>query len=393
MKKSVAIIGAGASGLVCAVTLARRGFDVTLFDKNRKIGKKLLATGNGRCNISNEDLSLKNFYGDEKLIKNLLNSFDMKKFCQSIGLELTTNQEGKIFPMSMQASSVVNLLLSEAERLKIKIVTDKKIKSLEKIGSNFIIDKERFDFLVLSCGSKAYPSLGGDESCLALAKNFNHSVTPVYDSLTQLVTKENLKELDGVRVEAVVRLFVNGDEIDSKRGDLLFRDYGVSGLSVLDLSKEASKALHVKGFEVSLIVELLPELSAQKLKSKMFKNLEVSYDKEMSLWLSGFLDKKLSKFFSFKRYAKDLNKKDISKLVYNLKNLKLQIIDTKGFQRAEVMAGGVDTKEIDVKTLESKKCKNLYLCGEVLDIDGKRGGYNLHLAFSSGALVGEGIGI
>ncbi len=391
MKKSVAIIGAGASGLVCAVTLARRGFEVTVFEKNRKIGKKLLATGNGRCNISNKDLSLKNFYGDEKLIKNLLNSFDMKKFSQSIGLELVSNEDGKIFPMSMQASSVVNLLLSETKRLKIKIVPDKKINSIKKTDLGFVIDKERFDFLVLSCGGKAYPSLGGDDSCLGLAKNFNHSITPVYDSLTQLVTKENLKELDGVRVEALLELFVNGSEIKRVRGDLLFRDYGVSGLGVLDLSRDASEALHVKDSEVYLKVELLPEISAQKLKSKMLKNLEVSYDKEMSLWLNGFLDKKLSKFFSFKRYAKDLNKKDISKLVYDLKNLKLRIIDTRGFQRAEVMAGGVDTKEVDAKTLESKKCKNLYLCGEVLDMDGKRGGYNLHLAFASGYKVGTAL--
>lgn len=386
-KTKIAIIGAGASGLFSSILLSSKNFEVTIFEKNNKVGKKLLATGNGRCNITNQNISLSNFYSNSNisLIKNHLEDFTYsycKEFFNKLGIEFKLGQNGRVYPLSLTSSTVVDVLEYEAVKAGTKIELNSEIVDVRYEKNHFILNNtKKFDKLIIASGSIAMPKLGSSESGYHFAKKFKHKIIEPVPSLVQLVSdNKNLDIASGVKIEA---------KIDNKRGDFLFTKYGVSGSLILDISRKVSKKLQ-SSKSTKIIVDTMPDFSNEKLTELLTKRIDLLKDKELNLWLDGIMNKKLAKFIilnsnipSHIKYAKFLSHKEISKIVKTIKSLEFNIVDTKGFDTCEVCAGGIQLSEINLDTMESKYQKNLFFIGEVLDVDGDCGGYNLHWAWSS----------
>ena len=395
------IIGAGAAGLVAAICNARAGRQVVLLEQNNKIGKKILVSGNGKCNIDNKYIALHRFHSQNPdFVEAVLKNYDLavvEKFFTSIGLALIEGKEGKMFPMSLQASSVVELLEYEAKRVGVEIVCDCTVRAIEKKEDTFNVETSQgtknCEKLVIASGSPAAPQLGGSNAGYAFATKMGHSLTPRHPSLVQLCSEETwVKGCAGVKVAGLAKLYANGEYITEKKGDILFTNYGISGLAILDLSREVSTRL--ANFDYcELSLDLMPELSKEKLTNLLLDRVQENSEKPLALWLQGVLNKKLIPIILEQSKCKvrtedALNRKEINKLVHAIKNLKLSISDTKGFKGAEVATGGIDTTEVTAQTMESKLVNNLFFAGEILDVDGDRGGFNLHFAWVSGMRVG-----
>ncbi|WP_245600611.1 NAD(P)/FAD-dependent oxidoreductase [Sulfurospirillum arcachonense] len=397
----IAVIGAGASGLVGAIAAARKGAKVCIYEKNSKIGRKILATGNGRCNITNQNIELSNFHGQQPFFVNSsikrFNTFTCKDFFTELGIEMVEGQKGRLYPKSLQSSSVVELLVYECKRLGVTFYLDSEVTNITKKGEGFCLHVNEKSLhvnkVLVATGGLAMPSLGSCDSGYTFAKNFGHDIVPTHASLVQLVCKEDLKAIGGVKVEGMIEVLENGQSISSASGDILFTNYGISGSAVLDISRVAGHALlHNRALHVK--IDLLPEYSKEQLKNLLKKRQKNSHGKSVALWLDGFINSKLASFIAKelpKKSADELNIKDITKLVYALKNFQLKVTDTKGYKTAEVTAGGVSVDQINAQTLESKLQRGLYFSGEVLDIDADCGGYNLHWAWASGYCAGNEI--
>ena len=400
----IIVVGGGAAGLVASITAASARYKVTLLEQNSKIGKKILVSGNGKCNIDNRYISSNRFHGQNPdFIEAVLKEHDfpvVQQFFTSIGLELIEGKEGKMFPMSLQASSVVEILEYEAKKAGVEIICECAVTSVSKEADKFIIESTQgtkiSKKLLLASGSPAAPQLGGSDSGYAFAKMMGHSLIPSHPSLVQLCSDESwVKTCAGVKVAGNVKLYANGQYITEKKGDLLFTNYGISGLAVLDISREASTRLaHYEYCELTM--DLMPQLNKEKLTNLLLGRIESESAKPLSLWLQGILNKKLIPVILEQSKCNaavesDLNRKEVGKLVYAIKNLKLSINDTKGFKGAEVATGGIDTTEVNPQTMESKLVPNLYFAGEILDVDGDRGGFNFHFAWVSGLKAGKNI--
>ena len=401
---AIIIIGAGASGLITAIELGRKGFPVKLFERNSKIGKKILASGNGKCNISNRYIEPGRFHSQNPdFAAAVLEGYPyetVERFFASIGLPLIEEKEGKIFPMSLQASSVLKLLEYEAERLGVEILCDCAVRSIAKKKDLFVLETsggtEYGSSVVLAAGSPAAPQLGGNESGIGLAESLGHSLIPSYPSLVQLSSDEKwVRQASGVKVSGRVRLYSNGSYIAERNGDLLFTGYGISGLAILDISREAS--LHLAAYAwCELRIDLLPAMGREKLIRFLLKRIGRESQKPLALWLTGVINDKLIPVVLEQSgcrasYEGELDRKEIGRLAYALKNLKLGISGTRGFKGAEVATGGVDTREINPETMESRKINGFYLVGEVVDVDGERGGFNFHFAWVSGMRAAKAI--
>ena len=403
----IVIIGAGASGLVTAIASARRGKKVLILEKNNKVGKKLLATGNGKCNIANQRPTLERFYSQNpKFIANAFEGYSfqtIKEFFKSIGLELIEAKEGKVFPMSLQASSVVELLLCECEQLGVEIICDAEVTKTFFKDHKFIVNynNKRVESkrLVLATGHCSAPQLGGVMDGIGFARSFGHSIVKDFPTLVQLTApyKENyLKQISGVKVQSRVTLELEGKKI-VKQGDVLFTNYGLSGLAILDISRFVMQELLSKK-NIMLTIDLIPKMSHEQLLALMKKSLVKKSQKPLDTWLQGFINKKLIKPILEPLKLEDntvgsifSNIKLLEQIVQKIKFFEFKIDGSKGYKGAEVATGGVNTKEVDAKTMESKKQKGLYVVGEVLDVDGDRGGFNLHLAWVCGIRAGETI--
>ncbi len=389
--KKIAIVGCGACGLVSAIVAAKEGAKVTIFEKSYKCGRKILASGNGRCNITNEDISLEFYHGRYPHFAKEALRFDAKRFFNKMGLELKRKKGTRLYPLSDQASIVLDFLLYEVRKSGIEIVENCEInKIIPKNGSFVLNDEYHIDSVILACGSNAMPHLGGGDSGYDLALSLGHQIERPFASLVQLISSDDLfTKASGVKVEAAIELFIDNSLKLSKVGDLLFTNYGLSGSAILDLSRSASFALSRKR-RVHVVIDFLPQIEKEALKHLLFDRAKI--DLPIDLWLGGLINKKLINPILKKadlRRTKPVNKKEINRLLHTLKSLKIDIEDTKGYKKAEVMAGGVSTKDIDPKTMESKLHKGLFFCGELLDIDGDCGGYNLNWAWSSGYLAGK----
>ena len=391
------VVGAGAAGLIASINSARTGNKVTLLEQNNKIGKKILVSGNGKCNIDNKYISTNRFHSQNPdFIEEVLENHDftvVEEFFTSIGLELIEGKEGKMFPMSLQASSVVELLEYEAKRVGVQIICNCVVTAIDKKSETFTLETTQGNKickkLLLASGSPAAPQLGGSNSGYAFATKMGHTLIPRHPSLVQLCSEETwVKDCAGVKVAGLAKLYANGEYITEKKGDLLFTNYGISGLAILDLSREVSTRL--ANFDYcELSLDLMPGLSKEKLINLLLKRVQEGSQKPLTLWLQGVINKKLISIIVEQSKCKareegELNRKEINKLVHAIKNLKLSINDTKGFKGAEVATGGIDTREINPQTMQSKLVKNLFFAGEILDVDGDRGGFNFHFAWVSG---------
>lgn len=396
------VVGAGAAGLAASIAASRAGKKVLLLEQNSKIGKKILVSGNGKCNIDNKYIAANRFHGQNtQFIETVLEGYDfpvVETFFTSIGLELMEGKEGKMFPMSLQASSVVELLEYEAKRTGVQIVCDCTVTSIDKEGDTFSLEtslgSKKCEKLLLASGSAAAPQLGGSNSGYAFATRMGHSLVPRHPSLVQLCSDETwVKTCAGVKAAGLAKLYANGEFITEKKGDILFTNYGISGLAILDLSREVSTRLADYDF-CELNLDLIPEFSKEKLTNLLLNRLDATSEKSIEIWLHGILNKKLIPVILTQAKCKaatekELNRKEIGKLVYTIKNLKLSINDTKGFKGAEVATGGVNTAEVDPRTMGSKLVPGLYFAGEILDVDGDRGGFNFHFAWVTGIKAGS----
>ncbi len=399
-----AIIGGGASGLACAVELAVRDrkADITVFEHNDRVGKKILATGNGRCNLTNISANEDN-YRNAFFAGYALNEFTPEsniEFFNSIGLYTRTDSCGRVYPMSNQASGVLDCLRFAAENLGVDIVTDFHVGTIKKKNGKFFINgKGSYDFVVITTGGKAAPSQGSDGSGYELLRSFGHRITTLSPSLVQLETKDRdfVRPLKGVRCEVDMSLSLDGKPTCRKRGELLFADYGLSGIVSMEISAFASPYLSSGGKGAEVTVDFVPTYGEQTLGAYLKKQTESFPKKALADILSGFLPKKIG-LAVMKRLgisgavtANSVSNKTISKVVFELKNTKFALSGTRDFSFAQVTSGGAETSEFDPKTMQSKLTENLFCAGEILDVDGDCGGYNLNWAWSSGRIAAKSI--
>ncbi len=404
----IAIIGGGAAGIMAAITAKRlnKNIQIDLFDANKSIGKKILASGNGRCNISNTNITSKNYIGENPdFMTFALKEFDFKafeKFCKSVGLLLDVKESGKVYPLSNEAKSVTNLLQLCLEDLDVNIFNEHFIKDIERLDDKFVIKTDELEFkeydkVLISNGLGAAPQLNANESGLDFASKFGHSYNPTYPSLVGLQTDAIYNsKLQGVKKECNVSLFVNGNLEQEIFGDVLFTSYGVSGFAILDISQLA--ALNLSSYQdVKIAINFFPKINRNDLADQIQSLFKTAPNQKAVDILTGMVSNKIAPVLldickiNLNTKASEINAKQIKAIAYQLNQWKLKVIDTQGFGHAEASGGGIRTAEVDNKTYESKLCKGLYFAGEVLDIVGNRGGFNLHFAWASGYLVGKSI--
>lgn len=392
--KRVAIVGGGASGLLCAIICARASLDVSLFEQNSQCAKKILVSGNGRCNITNTNLTSEKFFSSNpNFAMTLIKRFgfrEFEKFCESIGLVLDIKEDGRVYPQSNEAKSVASLLLHTAESLGVQIYTDQKKEEIKSL-------LEEYDAVVIATGSEAASHLGGNASGYDFAKAFGHSIIEPYPSLVQLhLTSPLATKMSGAKIEGEVTLFVDKHKELSSLGDILFTNYGISGFAILDISQRASLSLQYAQ-SVWLSLNLLPHSDPQKLASHISSLCKNAPALSVLDMLIGLIPFKIAKhFLEYIELGADLrlealHTKQIKKIAATLLAWRFEVSDTHGFRHAEVSGGGVDTTEIDPHSCESLKQRNLYFCGEVLDVVGARGGYNFAFAWASGHQVAQSI--
>ena len=390
------IVGAGASGLISAILLSRKGHSVTILERQKKAGKKILASGNGKCNIGNRSPTMAHYHSDNPpFVKALLDRYDTAdviKLFGSLGIHITEGKDGKLFPMSLQASSVVEILLYEIEILGVEIVYDCELLAISQEDELFTLDTTQGQMisshLLIASGSEASPQLGGNRSGIDIASTIGHNTIPSMPSLVQLTTDEKwVSRVSGVKIESLVKLYANGEYITQREGDILFTDYGISGLAILDISRSVGEHLATYSY-CELSIDIAPHITKEQLTQIFLSYADPKSEKPIDIWLMGFVNKKLISIIKEQskcraKLLSQLNRKEINKLIYTIKNLKLSISNTRGFKGAEVATGGVDTRDVDPQTMQSKIVKNLYFTGEILDIDGDRGGFNFHFAWTS----------
>ena len=386
----IGIIGGGYSGVISAI-YASKNNEVTILERNSDLLKKLLLTGNGRCNYFNSVMSLDKFHSyNNELIEDIItmdNIEELDNFFINLGL-FPKVKNGYYYPYSNQATSVKDLLVSKLNELKVNIKTDYLVKIVEKKDNKFIVNDElEFDKIIISTGGKAYPKTGSDGIGYDLLKSFGHKITKLSPSLVQ-ITSDNkyLKELSGIRSEALLSLFDKDKKIKEELGELQFTDYGISGICTFNISSYLREGIDNK----YILVNFMP------LDIKSF-TLFMESNNTIFERLEGILNYKLIKvLLKLSNISNDdhwntISNKQKEDLINNLFNYKVNITGTKSFDNSQVTAGGLVLSEINPKTMESKLVDNLYVTGEVLDLDGDCGGYNLTIAFITGYIAGSNI--
>jgi flavoprotein family protein len=401
MKTEIAVIGGGASGLMAAITAKKSGKEVIILERKDRILKKVLITGNGRCNITNVNASISNYFGKNiSSVENILNRFtpqDTMDFFNELGIVCNEENRGKVYPLSGQASSVVDALRFEAEKLGIKIETEFYVRKIEKDGFKFRIyseDRKKIEAgrVIIAAGGQSYPELGSNGSGFELAKELGHSVTKLSPSIVQLKTeKYQVKGLQGIKTDVAVTAYGDNKKICTYDGELLFTDYGISGNVVFNISFVMPLYKDVE-FEI----DFMEKFDYNELYEMLKERKRILSHLTMENYFNGMINKKLGQFLSkvsgiekLSKPVKDLNDSDIRKLCTVLKKYRVKILETTGFKNAQVTAGGVSLDEVNTETLESKIVKGLYFSGEVLDVYGECGGFNLQWAWASGHIAGE----
>lgn len=405
VQKDVIVVGGGASGLVSAIVAARQGRSVTVLEHKDRIGKKILATGNGKCNYTNRFQSQECYRGeDPSFVKPIFEQFGVEEtivFFKELGI-YPKEKSGYLYPNSEQASSILDVLRLELDHLKVEIICDEHVSKVEaqKLNSKGLVVYTHNNIyyankIILATGGTASSELGSDGSGFIIAKKLGHSIIPPVPALVQLRAKEKcFKSLGGIRTQAKILLYIDGNCVDTVQGELQLTNYGVSGIPVFQLSRYAAKGLAANK-KVMLNIDFLPDMSDKELKSLIEQRIKTCGYKTVEELMIGLLNKKLS-YVLIKEAGVDSNKlstqlhnKDIDRLVGIIKSFTATIQETNPFSNAQVSAGGVLTEEIHDKTLESKLIKGVYFTGELLDIDGTCGGYNLQWAWSTGYIAGQ----
>lgn len=401
MQVKIAIIGGGAAGMMAAIAAAKKGADVTIIEATGRIGNKILLTGNGKCNFSNLLLDESCYYcEDEAFLMGIFERFSpqsVKSFFEDAGM-LTKDKEGYLYPLGEQASIVLDILRMELKRLDVSILTEKKVTKVIKEKDTFLVYTENneeycFDKVIITTGGRSYPKTGSDGNGYKLAKKMGHRIVPTVPALVQLVGNDDFyKMIAGVRTEGSVSLYIDEVPVRTECGEIQFTDYGISGIPVFQLSRLASYGLF-ENKKVKIIADVLSEIGPDKIKDMVHTRLMLHKDNTLEEFMCGLTNKKLA-LLAIKQAGykpqDNVNGKtsnELFEMVRNLKKIVFHITDTKGYATAQVTAGGVAVCELD-DNLQSKIVKGLYFAGEMVDVDGICGGYNLQWAFAGGYLAG-----
>ncbi len=388
----ILIVGAGASGLAAAIQAKRTNSNksVAVLEQLPRVGKKILATGNGRCNLGNLNAD-SHAYTNSAFASGALQKYNAKSlidFFESMGLFTRADSEGRLYPLSNTAASVLDALRFECERLGVKFFCECKADEIKKENGIFKINSQyAAKNVIVACGGKSSPSQGSDGSGYPLLKAFGHSITALSPALVQLVTDTaKIKALKGVRASARLSLSTGGEA----KGEILFTDYGVSGIAAMDLSR------FVRPNEKAFItIDLLPDFDVKRAKSAVLATAARNPELGCEYLLGGLVPKALgtavikAALGFLPKTAKEITEESAKKIALELKNFTLTLKGTKSFNDAQITKGGADVRQFDGSTMMSKRIDGLFACGEILDVDGACGGFNLAWAFSSGRLAGE----
>ncbi len=404
-RKKVVVVGGGASGIMAAITARREGASVTILEKNPRIGKKILVTGNGRCNFTNINADLKCYYGNNpKFAESALSQFPVSrtiKFFEELGIAHKVENSGKVFPMSDQASSFLDVFLYELDELGIEVVCDANVRKIVPGKDNFRLQLDNGETytahrVILAAGGKAMPSSGSDGNGFELAKSLGHRITDVFPALVQIMLDGDFyKRIDGVKFVGTAEIIHNNKSIIKDCGDILFTNYGVSGPPILQISRKAGEFL-LKGQEAFVKISIIDTMTKDEVLELIDKRFRTAPEKSVEFSLVGLINKRLIPVIlteagirDLKLPVRDLSLKEKESIAEVLTDWRIKIRGTKGWTSAQVTAGGVDTRDINPSTMESKIVKGLYFSGEIMDIDGQCGGFNLQWAWSSGFVAGK----
>ena len=395
---NVCVIGGGAAGMLAALTAAENGHRVLLLERQSRVGRKLLATGNGRCNLSNHHVSPAHYHGGAGFCDFALSQFDVGETLQyfaSLGLLTVSEASGRIYPMSNMAGSVLDVLRYALERPEIDLQTGQTVTAVRKMPEGFSVKTETDTFsarcLILAAGGAAGSKVGGGMDGYRLAKSLGHHRTALYPSLVQLKTDPTYpRALKGVKAQCGISICRGSQVLARNSGEVLFTEYGVSGPAIFDLSRSVSAG----GSDLTCLLNFFPDWEEAEVLHWLSQRQAAMAAHEASTLLTGSCHTRLGQMicksagFTNQRAA-GLTRDDLRRIARQATHFALPITGTCGFDQAQVTAGGLDTTEFDPRTLQSRLVPGLYACGELLDIDGDCGGYNLQWAWSSGRLAGK----
>ncbi|MGN1419048.1 MAG: NAD(P)/FAD-dependent oxidoreductase [Acutalibacteraceae bacterium] len=399
-----AIIGGGASGLACAVSIMKRAkenglnCDVTVFEKNSRVGKKLLSTGNGKCNLTNINACADDYFDAKEFVMPAFEKFPPESnidFFASLGIFTRTDSQGRVYPLSNQASGVLDALRFACERLGVKISCDCDIKSIKRTQNGFIVHEEKFDNIVIAAGS---PSAVKTYNSYNLLSSLGHKIIGVSPSLVKLSTPQpETKQLKGIRAVCRLNLFIDGEFVHSEYGELLFSDFILSGIAAMQLSSYVSRHFQKSKSNPVVCVDFVPDYDFSTLLNLLFEVCNNCKPTSTENFLSGFMPKRIGIVILKKSHIdpslpmNEISSKQLKTAASLCKKYPFEINATKSFADSQVTVGGADRKMFDSKTMMSRMVPDLYCCGEILDVDGPCGGYNLQWAWSSARLCAESI--
>lgn len=401
-KRQVIVVGGGASGMVAAIAAAREGALVTIIEHKEQLGKKILSTGNGKCNLTNTVMRTDCFRGENiSIVEHVLRQFGYQEtldFFETLGL-FFKNRQGYIYPVSEQASAVVDLLVMELKKWVVQIVLEEHVSRIVKNENGFSVTTNKetryADAVILAAGGKAASVLGSDGSGYALAKQLGHTISTVVPALVQLRGKGTyFKQVAGVRTHAKVSVCVDGTCLSWDTGELQLTNYGISGIPVFQISRFAAKAL-AEQKKVSVEIDFFPQMEDFVFREFIEERQTKYPERTAEDFFVGIFNRKLIAFFLKQAYiplhikASEIRKDKWEKLFALCKHFQVEIEETNSFDQAQICAGGIRTDEICSTSMESKLEKGFYITGEVMDIDGICGGYNLQWAWSTGYLAGK----
>lgn len=400
--RHVAVIGGGAAGMMAAITAAREGVKVTILEHKDRIGKKILSTGNGRCNFTNTYQTPACYRSDNRdFAWNIIQKFNVEKtisFFKELGI-YPKDRNGYLYPYSDQAAAILEVLQIEIAKLNICVMTEINVLDIQPVkrGIRVTTDKKTItvDSVILACGSKAAPVTGSDGSGYQLAKLLGHRIVPVLPALVQLRCAEKFyKSISGVRVQGTVEIYADDISLASDTGEIQLTNYGISGIPVFQVSRYVAKAIYQKQ-SVTAVLNFMPDMNKDEFLSFLQERITLCPHKTLDEFFIGIFPKKLCELWiRLSRLPKEMRVSDLSgeqleKLVLLIQHLRTHITETNAFEQAQICCGGVDTTEINPDTLESNYVQGIYFAGELLDVDGICGGYNLQWAWSSGFVAGR----
>lgn len=406
MKEKICVIGAGPSGIIAAGIAGSRGKDVTVLEKNEKIGKKLFITGKGRCNITNNS-PIEDFFDNVMNNKDFLYSsfysftnIDIINLLERYGLKAKVERGNRVFPLSDKSSDVIKALNRFLNDNDVNIILNTKVNSVNIVNDKFIINSDRqemfFDKLIIATGGKSYPSTGSTGDGYKFAEALGHSVTRIRPSLVPIEVQEDwLKELQGLSLKNVkLSAYVKDKNIYEEFGEMIFTHYGISGPVVLSMSNYLHKYLDKK---IKLSIDLKPSLDKNKLDNRVLRDFAENNNKYIKNALDDLLPQKLIPIVIFladinpEKSVNQITKDERERLINYIKDLSFTFKSFRPIEEAIVTSGGISTKEINPSTMESKIIPGLFFAGEIIDVDALTGGYNLQIAYSTGYLAGNNV--